>query len=206
MIKILGRQNSVNVQKVMWCTAELNLEVTRTDVGGAFGGNNTDEYLAMNPNGLVPTMIDGETVLWESNTIVRYLCESNPESSWYPTTIDKRGQASQWMDWYLTRLHPSMTVIFWTLIRTAVEDRDLRALEKAIIAAGDIWAIVDQHLSRQDFMTGPEPTMGDIPLGCAAYRWHEMDFERPDLPNLTAWYQRLNSRPAYQQHVMLPLT
>ena len=206
MIKILGRPNSINVQKVMRCAAELNLEVNRTDIGGAFGGNDSDDYLAMNPNGLIPTMIDGETVLWESNTIVRYLCESNPNSPWYPATIDKRGQASQWMDWYLTRLHPSMTVIFWTLVRTAEPDRDLEALEKAIATASEIWAIADKHLSGQSFITGSEPAMGDIPLGCAAYRWHEMNFNKPDLPNIKAWYQRLNSRPAYQQHVMLPLT
>ena len=206
MIKILGRPNSVNVQKVMWCTAELGLAVDRTDIGGAFGGNNTPEYLSMNPNGLIPTMIDGETILWESHTIVRYLCETQQQSPWYPDTPAKRGEASQWMDWYLTRLHPSMTTIFWTLIRTPTEDRNLETLEQAIASAGDLWALIDNHLSDRDYMTGDQRTMADIPLGCAAWRWHEMDIKRPNLPNLKAWYERLAARPAYQQHVMLPLT
>ena len=127
MLKILGRSSSINVQKVMWCAAELGAEVERIDIGGKYGGNDTPEYLGLNPNGLVPTMEDGEVVLWESNTIVRYLAETRGSPPWFATDAAGRGLASQWMDWYLTRLHPPMTVIFMGQVRTAPEDRDREA-------------------------------------------------------------------------------
>jgi glutathione S-transferase len=206
MLKVLGRANSINVQKVMWCTAELGVSVSRSDIGGAFGGNDTDEYLAKNPNGKIPTLIDGDFVLWESNTIVRYLCERHGEGPWFPQTVQERGGANQWMDWYLTSLHPFMTIIFWQLIRTAPEDQDLLAVRSATEEAGKLWQMLDNHLADRAFILGDAPSMADVPLGCAAYRWHEMDVDRPDLANLKTWYQRLAERDHYRKHVMLPLT
>jgi len=206
MLNILGRANSINVQKVMWCAAELTLEVERADVGGAFGGNSTAEYLAQNPNGKVPTLVEGDFVLWESNAIVRYLCEQYGDIPWFPDTTRNRGLANQWMDWYLTGLHPFMTIIFWQLIRTAAKDQDMLAVRSATEEAARYWQMLDSHLANRDYILGPEPSMADIPLGCAAYRWHRMDVNRPDLPNLKRWWDRLAARPAYQAHVMLPLT
>lgn len=206
MVRILGRNNSINVQKVMWCAAELGVSVERMDVGGAFGGNDTPEYLAKNPNGKIPVLEDGEFILWESNSIVRYLAETHGAAPWYPDDIQTRAEANQWMDWYLTCLHPPMTVIFWSLIRTAPEDRDMAKVEKATADAAALFRILDDRLTTRDFITGTEPCMGDIPIGCAAYRWFTMDVARPDLPNLKAWYDRLKSRPAFQEHVMIPLT
>ncbi len=206
-IKVLGRPNSVNVQKVMWCAAELNLDVERIDIGGQFGGNNEPEYLAKNPNGRVPTLLDGDFVLWESNAIVRYLCDQyGTGSPWFPETAEKRGHANQWMDWYLTTLHPPMTTLFWQLIRTKPEDRDTVAIETAVKTGASFWEMLDRHLEDRDYILGGQPSMADIPLGCSAYRWHSMDFERPDLSALKAWWQRLADRQFYQTHVMLPLT
>lgn len=206
MIKILGRPNSVNVQKVMWCAAELDVPVDRHDVGGAFGGNNTEDYLAKNPNGRVPTLVDGDFVLWESNAIVRYLSETEGTAPWYPETAQDRALCSQWMDWYQTTLHASMTVIFWQLIRTPEAEMDHAGLAAAIEEASGIWAMLDKHLENRKFIIGDELTMGDVPVGCAAYRWHTMDIERPDLPHLKRWWDTLAEREVYQQHVMLPLT
>jgi glutathione S-transferase len=206
MITVQGRANSVNVQKVMWCAAELNLEIERTDIGGAFGGNNTALYLANNPNGKIPTLIDGDFVLWESNAIVRYLCEEYGTYPWYPDQTRNRALANQWMDWYLTTLHPFMTIIFWQLIRTSDEDRDHLAVQSATEEANQLWAMLDQHLSDRPYILGENPSMADIPLGCAAYRWFNMDVERSDLPNLESWQKSLAERDAYQHHVMLPLT
>jgi len=206
MIRILGRANSVNVQKVMWCAAELEIPVERSDVGGAFGGNDTEEYLAANPNGKIPTLIEDDFVLWESNAIVRYLCEQHGTAPWFPDNARNRGLANQWMDWYLTSLHAFMTVIFWQLIRTSPEDRDDLAIRSATEQAADLWAILDQHLADRDFVLGDHPSMADIPVGCAAYRWHEMAVDRPELVNLKSWWQRLADRTTYRQHVMLPLT
>ena len=205
MLRILGRSSSINVQKVMWFTAELNLEVERVDIGGKFGGNDTPEYLGLNPNGLVPTLEDGDFVLWESQSIVRYVAEAYGGPPWFPADAQSRGLANQWMDWYLTRLHPPMTVIFWTLIRTAPEDRDQEAFDEAIEKATELWTLVDKHLEKSDFMTGAEPTMGDIPIGCSVNRWYTMDVKRPSLTNLEAWHGKLKERPAYQEHVMVPL-
>jgi len=206
MIRILGRANSINVQKVMWCAAELGIEVSREDVGGAFGGNTTEDYLGKNPNGKIPTLIDGDFVLWESNAIVRYLCEAEGTSPWYPGGLQDRARANQWMDWYLTSMHPHMTVIFWQLIRTAADDRNMDAVKTATNEAGKLWAMLDNYLARKAFVLGDQPSMADIPLGCAAYRWHEMDVDRPNLRNLRTWWESLAERPHYREHVMLPLT
>jgi len=206
MIEILGRANSVNVQKVTWCAAELGLDVERKDIGGQFGGNDTADYLEKNPNGRIPTLIDNGFVLWESNSIVRYLCQTYGRESWQPTDPKVAALANQWMDWYLTTLHAPMTTLFWGLIRTAPEDQDWTAINKAAEDSAQIWSILDSHLADREFVTGGELTMGDIPVGCAAYRWHCMDFQRPELPNLERWWDRLNVRPAYREHVMLPLT
>ncbi|WP_417683980.1 glutathione S-transferase family protein [Roseibium sp.] len=206
MIKVLGRPNSVNVQKVMWCAAELGLEVERTDIGGAFGGNDQPEYLAQNPNGRIPTLVDGDHVQWESNAIVRYLCDRYGSAPWQPGTAQLRGHAGQWMDWYVTSVHPPMTTLFWQLVRTPVGERDPLAMTAALNEAGKLWAILDRHLQSRNYILGDEVSMADIPLGCSAYRWHCMEFDRPDLPALKAWWQRLSGRPAYREHVMLPIT
>ena len=206
MIKILGRPNSVNVQKVMWTAAEIGVSVDRQDIGGAFGGNDTEDYLAKNPNGQVPTLVDGDFVLWESQAIVRYLSESYGAAPWYPASLKDRGLCSQWMDWYIANLHPAMTVMFWQLIRTSDADRNNAAVATAAFDAAKEWAILDKHLENKVYLLGDELTMGDVPLGCAAYRWHSMDIERPDLPNLKRWWDSLAARDAYKKHVMLPLT
>jgi len=206
MIEVLGRANSVNVQKVTWCAAELGLDVERKDIGGQFGGNDTADYLAKNPNGRIPTLIDNGFILWESNSIVRYLCQTYGRDSWQPADPKVAALANQWMDWYLTTLHAPMTTLFWGLIRTAPEEQDWTAINKAAEVGAQTWSILDRHLVDREFVTGEQLTMGDIPIGCAAYRWHCMDFQRPELPNLKRWWDRLNERPAYREHVMLPLT
>lgn len=206
MVRILGRPNSINVQKVMWLAAEIGLDVERLDVGGAFGGNDTPEYLAKNPSGKIPTMEDGDFVLWESNSIVRYLAEKYGASPWYPALVEDRYRASQWMDHYIATHHPAMTLIFYNLIRMSPEERDDELVRKSVETLSSAWAVVDRHLEDNKFLTGTAPTMGDIPMGCAAYRWHNLDIERPNLPNLQRWYETLASRLAFQEHVMLPLT
>ncbi len=205
MLKVLGRKTSINVQKVMWLTGEMGLEVERVDIGGPFGGNDTPEYLAKNPNGLVPTLEDGDFVLWESNSICRYLTEKYGASPWAPQDATGRALASQWMDWYITKLHPPMTVIFWALIRTAPEGRDMDAVNAAVGQAAELWALLDAQLAGADFVTGDEPTIADIPAGCGVNRWYAMEVDRPALKNLEAWHGRLKDRAAYQDHVIMPL-
>ena len=206
MIRILGRNNSINVQKVMWCAAELDIEVDRHDIGMQFGGNDTSEYLAKNPNGLIPTLEDGGLIIWESNTIVRYLSETYATGYWALNTSTERARANQWMDWYLTTMSAPLTVVFKNLIRTPEKERDVSAVKKGIGDANKLWKILDAHLEGRDYILGAKPSIADIPLGCAVYRWHAMDVERPPLHNITPWYERLQQREPFRTHVMLPLT
>ncbi len=206
MLKVLGRADSNNVQKVMWCIGELGLEVERTDIGGKFGGNNEPAYLAMNPMGLVPTLIDGDFTLWESHSIVRYLLSTYGGESLMPTDPKLLARANQWMDWVNCALGRPMVIAFIGLYRTPPEKRNMNAIEKALKEWQKYFLILENHLADNDYMAGSEITMGDIPVGVVTYRWLNMDIERPSVPNLEEFYNRLKERPAYQQHVMLPLT
>lgn len=206
MIKILGRANLVNVQKVMWCAAEIGLEIDRVDIGGSFGGNDTEEFRLLNPNGTVPVLVHEGIVLWESNAIVRYLCAKYGGSDWLLSSVEIKGQADQWMDWYLTVLHPPMTTLFWQLIRTEAVARDPAKIADSIAVSTQRWTLLDEHLKHSKFVLGDQLSMADIPVGCAAYRWHCMSFERPELPNLKRWWNTLATRQVYREHVMVPLT
>jgi glutathione S-transferase len=205
MLKVLGRTSSINVQKVMWTAAELGIEVDQTNIGGPYGGNDKPEYIALNPNGRVPTIIDGDHVQWESNSCIRYLAARKGKASWYAADLAARGRADMWMDWVNTTVHQDMTVIFWGLIRTPKEERNYDAIEESRKKMCKIWALLDTHLTSRAFITGDEISIGDVPAACFSYRWHTLGIERPDLPNLRAWYERIVARPAFKKHVMLPL-
>ena len=205
MLKILGRATSSNVQKVLWCCCELGLAFEREDIGGPFGGNDKPEYLALNPNGRVPTIIDDGFVLWESNSCCRYFTAKHAAGTLYPDDLQTRADGERWMDWQLTICSPALVPVFWGMIRTAPEDRDMAAIGKARDKLSTVMAILDGGLKGRDFITGSQFTVGDIPIGIAAYRWFAMDIEREDYPNLKAWYDRLTRRPAFREHIMQPL-
>jgi glutathione S-transferase len=205
MRTVLGRLSSINVQKVVWACEELGLDYAREDMGGAFGGNRTPEYLAMNPNGLIPVLRedDGFT-LWESNTIVRYLGASHPSDLW-PEAPRARALLERWMDWQIAHLVEPMRVIFWTLVRTPEPQRDMAAVARAVGDAGARWTILENHFAENSFLGGEKFTLADIPAGCFAHRWFALPIERPHLPAVFAWYERLLERPAYAQYVARPL-
>jgi len=196
----------MNVQKVMWLAAEINLSVRRVDIGGAYGGNTQSEYLAMNPNGLIPTLVDGDFTLWESQAILRYLASRYYSGDWWPEDIPVQGLVNQWLDWYLTSVHVPATVIFLGLIRQSPEQRDEGKIARAIKTVTGHWTLLDRHLASTPYVAGETPTLGDIPLAIGAYRWFTLDIQRPQLGSLAAWYARLSARPAFQKHVMLPLS
>jgi glutathione S-transferase len=202
MLKIWGRVNSINVQKVMWAVAELRLPHERVDAGMQFGLVNTPEYRKLNPNGRVPTIEYDGFVLWESNVIVRYLYAKHGPRR----TLEEGYGAEKWMDWTTSTVQPPLTTVFWQLIRTPPEKRDGAAVEAALKQAGDIFKIADDNLASHPYMAGAEFTMGDIPFGCFVHRWFQLPIERPAHANLGRYYERLKARPAYRQHVALPLS
>jgi glutathione S-transferase len=206
VLKIWGRINSVNVKKVLWCADELGLQYERTDAGLQFGVVNEPWYRKMNPNGLVPTVEDDGLVLWESNTIVRYLASKHGPSALSPADPRQRAACEKWMDWTLSTLHGPYRDVFWGLVRTPPEKRDLEQIEASRKKSVELWARVDAALEGKRFLGGEQLSVGDIPLGCFAYGWYCMPIERPSMPNLDAWYRRLSERPAYARNVMLPLT
>jgi glutathione S-transferase len=206
VLRIWGRSNSINVQKVLWCCGELDLRYQRVDVGGPFGGNKEPEYLRLNPNGLVPTICDGGFVLWESNAIVRYLAARHGMGTLCPEDLAERADADRWMDWQMGTLWANFRPAFVGLIRTTPEMRDRAYIATAISKTIGNLAMLDAHLAARHYVTGPAFTMADIPLGVTAYRWFSLEIKRPPMPNLEAWYERLCARSPYKATVMLPLS
>lgn len=207
MLKIWGRINSSNVRKALWIAEELGLPYESLSAGGAFGINDQPEYLAKNPNGVVPMIEDGDFVLWESNAIVRYLAaQYGGESALYHRDPQARASADKWMDWTTSTLAGPFRPVFWGVLRTPAEQQDWVQINAAIKAVEKLLVIVDQALASHPYLSGDEFGMGDIPLGCFAYAWFEMPIERAALPHLQAWYERLKQRPAFQKAVMTPLT
>ena len=205
-MKVWGRLTSSNVQKVMWAIGELGLQHERIDVGREYGGLDTAGYLALNPNRRIPTLEDGDVVLWESNVIVRYLSARFGAGQLWPLDHAERGVADQWMDWQQTTLQPDMRTVFWGLVRTPADKRDQSKLDAAVADLKELWSRLDGHLSSRRFVAGDRFTMGDIPVGVMCYRYHALGVERATLGNLEAWYERLKSRDAFREHVMIPLS
>lgn len=209
MLKIWGRVNSINVMKVLWCADELGLRYEREDAGMAYGKVDEAWYRAMNPNGLVPTIEDEGRVLWESNAIVRYLCARYGEGGLYPVDPGVRAEGDRWMDWQLTTTHVDLTYLFWGLVRNDPARQDPDEQRLAAGRMNTLWAQVDAALSARPYLAGDALTMGDIPLGCVVHRWLELpDYpvDRPELPALRGWYERLCQRDAYRRWVAVPLT
>lgn len=206
MLKIWGRNNSINVQKVMWAVGELGLPHERIDVGGAFGGLDGDAYGALNANRRIPTIEDGGLVVWESNACVRYLAARYDAGGLWPEDPVVRACADMWMDWQQTTLLHDLTIVFWGLVRTPEAERDHAAIETAAGRLGSIWRRLDDHLAGRRFVAGDRLTIGDIPVGAACYRYLQLAIERPKLPAIEAWYARLREREPYRSHVMLPVT
>ena len=206
MLKIWGRVNSINVMKVLWCADELGLEYERIDAGMEFGLNDQPWYLAMNPNGRVPTIDDDGVVLWESNTIVRYLAARHATGTLYPTDVAERARAERWMDWMLTTPQVDMNYLFWGLVRNAphAQDPEQRAVHTSNI--NKLMGLIDEALAGKAYINGEQFSIGDIPIGAMVWRWANLPIERPKLANVEAWFERLKARPAYQKNVMLPLT
>src|SRR5689334_2504089 len=204
MIKVWGRVNSVNVKKALWALEELGLKYERTDAGMQFGVVDTPEYRKMNPMGLVPTLEDDGFIMWESHTIVRYLADKYGKGVLRPMELEPRTIANQWMDWAFT-FQSSVRDAFWNLIRTPAEKRDAKAIEASRVKSGQLIGILDAALRNRHYVAGSF-SMGDIPIGCEVQRWMRLPMERPKMPAVEAWFERLCARPAYKRIVDIPLS
>jgi glutathione S-transferase len=201
-----GRSTSSNVMKAIWVLEELGLPYDRRDVGGKYGQTDTQAYRAMNPTGLVPTLQEGDFALWESNAVCRYLCRTYaPESPLWPQDQQLRARVDQWMDAQQTQLNRPMSVVFWGLVRTPPEQRDAAAIAQGVAATAKVFGLIGTGLTRHAFVAGEDFTLADVPWGVHVHRWFTMEFDRPEVPGLRAWYDRLLSRPAYRAHVARPL-
>ncbi len=207
MLTIYGRTNSVNVQKVLWCLAELAVPYTRIDAGLEHGKNNEPWYLALNPNGRIPLLTDGAFTLWESNTIVRYLAGKHGLGAFCPASLETRALAERWMDWQLSTLIVPVSIVFQNLIRRPAAERDADAIARNLLEANRALALLDAHLAGHAYVAGDTFTMGDIPVGATAHRWLEIPgIERPPFEAVRAWRARLAERPAFRRHIQLPLS
>ena len=206
MLKIWGRVNSVNVKKVLWAAEELGLKYERIDAGREFGVVNTPEYKKMNPNSLVPTIDDAGFVLWESHAIVRYLAAKHGAGHAVAGRICRqRADSDRWMDWAFT-FQASLRAVFWNLVRTPLEKRDMQAVDEGRKKCAELLAIPDRALANRPYFGGNSVTIGDIPLGCHVQIWMRLPIERPAHPNLSRWFDRLCARAAFKKIVDIPLS
>jgi glutathione S-transferase len=205
MLKIWGRLTSLNVRKVVWTAQELGLTFERIDAGRQFGIVDTPDYRAMNPNGLVPVLEDDGYVLWESNTVVRYLCCCHGGEALFPPAPKARFDAERWMDWQQTTLNPASGGAFVQWIRTAPEERNHTVIDASVAKMAPLLALLDQHLATRTFMAGERFGVADIPIGCDVHRWYGLPQARPSHPNLDRWFAAISARPAVKGVFDIPL-
>lgn len=205
MITVWGRADSSNVQSVTWTLAELGLDYVRHDVGQRFGGNDTPEYLAMNPNGTVPTLQDGDNPpLWESGAIIRYLANAYGRDPFWPADLVARTEVDRWAEWAKLNVAIGFSVpVFWRVVRTRPADRDAQAIAKAVAALEAKLAIAEQRLTDHPYLVGDHLTVADIQLSHQLFRYFTIDITRADFPALAAYYNRLTQRPTFAEHVMV---
>ncbi|MBM3601927.1 MAG: glutathione S-transferase [Alphaproteobacteria bacterium] len=204
MLKVWGRRNAFNVQKVMWLIGELGLPHSHVHAGGPYGGLDDPRFLAMNPHGRVPVIDDDGTIIWESHAIIRYLAARHGTGTLWPEDPADRSFADRWMDWSQASLQPDFMDLFWGYYRTPEKQRDWPTIRDRIERCKRHFRSLDRHLAGQPYLGGARFTMADLPAGTALYRYFNLDIEHPDVPHVHAWYARLAERPASRHNVMLP--
>ena len=204
MLKVWGRNTSSNVQIAMWTVGELGLEHERVDWGGAFGGNDDPEYRRMNPNGLIPTIRDGDLVVWESAAILRYLAATYGDEGFWPSDPARRAPLDMWAEWAKNTFAPPLALqVFWQLVRTPAAERNMPLFEDGVAKLQRLATMLDERLGAGPYLNGEKLCFADIMAGHLLYRYFTLEFQRAETPNLEAYYERLQERPAYREHVMV---
>jgi glutathione S-transferase len=201
MLQVLGRPNSINVRKVLWLCTELGLTYQHEPWGVPDKPLRSPEYLALNPNALVPVLRDGGLVLWESNTICRYLAGRERRTDLLPTEPPARAQVEKWMDWQLGELNTAWRYAFMALVRKSADHTDANAIEASVASWNRHMTLLDEQLQRTEaFAAGKAFTLADIVLGLSTHRWFATPMERPALAAVEAYYERLTERPGFRAH------
>jgi glutathione S-transferase len=204
MLTVWGRRDSSNVQAVMWLIGELGLAHERHDVGHRFGGLDAPDFAALNPSRLIPVLRDGEgEPIWESAAILRYLAASYARDGFWPADPAARAQIDKWAEWGKVNFAAAFSPVFWALVRTPPSRQDLAAVARAMTAVADWLAIAEAQLSRNAHLAGEAFTLADVPFGTLLYRYYSLEIERPELPALRRYFDALQARPAYREHVMV---
>jgi glutathione S-transferase len=203
-ITLWGRLNSANVQKAVWALGELGLAYRHIPAGGSFGGLDDPAFLAMNPNGKVPVLRDGDLTLWESHAIVRYLSAEYGSGLLFPIEPVQRAPVDQWTDWVATTFQPAWIGLFWDFVRTPAAQHDAGKIEHRLAATVKCLGMMEQRLCDAPYLGGSQLTYADIVAGVAMYRWTTMALERPEMPAVEAWHERLRQRPAFREAVCVP--
>ncbi|WP_340108197.1 glutathione S-transferase family protein [Pikeienuella sp. HZG-20] len=204
MITVFGRATSSNVQIVMWTLAELGLTAERLDYGHSYGGIDTPEFLAMNPNGLVPVLKDGDLTLWESAAILRYLAARYGDAAFWPRDPAARAPLDMWAEWCRTTLAPAFNYgVFFPLVRNPPSTRDQAKIDHAIETLKPVMRRLDARIGAGPWMAGETFTFADVTVGNLLYRYQTVDFDKAETPAVDAYYARLVARPAYAEHVMV---
>ncbi|WP_116131877.1 glutathione S-transferase family protein [Tropicimonas sp. IMCC34043] len=205
MLEIWGRADSSNVQAVMWCVGELGLPFLRHDVGQRYGGTDTPDFIAMNPNRKIPVLRDGGgPALWESAAIMRYLAGSYGHGAFWPEDLVARSEVDRWAEWAKINVAiPFMDEVFFPLIRRPAAERDPAAIARAVTDLEQTLGIAESRLAEHPYLVGSDFSLADILLGHVLYRYYDIDIARAELPALAAYYQRLTERPPFREHVMI---
>jgi glutathione S-transferase len=205
VLKVWGRRSSYNTQKVLWLVGELGLPHEHIPAGGIFSRLDEPAFRGLNPHGRVPVIEDGAVVVWESHAILRYLAAHHPSLGFWSDDPAARSRVDGWMDWSQTALQPAfLNGVFWGFYRTPEAQRDMPAVRRAIARCANHYRLLDGLLAKAPFLLGDRLSLADITAGTSLYRYFELEIERPDVPHVRAWYQRLQQRPAFREHVMLP--
>jgi glutathione S-transferase len=198
-----GRASSANVQKTLWALEELGLPYEHRLVGGAHGGLDDPGYRALNPNGLVPTLQDGDLTVWESHATLRYLAATYGQDSLWRSTPRQRAIVDQWTDWTATTLQPGWLGVFWLFVRTPRDQHDAKAIAAAHARTIAALRVLDANFADRDYVAGDRLSYADIAAGVALYRWFTMEIDRPAMPGIENWYRRLQRREPFRKAVMV---
>jgi glutathione S-transferase len=202
MLKLLGRPSSINVRKVLWTCAELGLDIEHEAWGSGSRSTQTPEFLALNPNALVPVLVDNGRALWESNTICRYLAARQGRDDLLPAAPQARAEVEQWMDWQAAELNPAWRYAFMALVRASPQHSDAQATAASVAAWHRLMELLDRQLeATAAYVTGPNFTLADIVLGLSCHRWQMTPMQRPPLPSVARWFESLRPRAGFSAHV-----